>query len=83
MARLSRAQAAAGIDRAGELPDHLAPILRYLASTTEPMPEVIEVLGPAVERMLVALRRAEPANPYVDLLSAVQAAVPGPAKENA
>ena len=43
---------------------------------TEPLPELVEVLGPALERMLAALRKAEPDNPYVEpAAKRVQAAV--------
>ncbi len=83
MATLNRTFALAGVDTDGELPDHLAPILRYLAVTSEPLPELVEVLGPALERMLAALRKAEPKNPYVDLLLAVQAACQGLKREDA
>jgi nitrate reductase delta subunit len=83
LARLKRAFAAAGVNPAGELPDHLAPILSYLACAPGPLPELVEVLDPALKRMLAALRKAEPANPYVDLLEAVQAACQGFGKEDA
>jgi len=87
MAKMNRALAEADVEPDGELPDHLAPTLRYLAATPDPLPEVIEVLGPAVGRMLDALRKAEPDNPYVSLLQAVQAQCqglnPGLKKEDA
>jgi len=81
MATMNRALALADVDTGGELPDHLAPILRYLAVTSEPLPEMVEVLGPALGRMLSALRAAEPDNPYVSLLLAVQALCQGLKRE--
>ncbi len=72
LARLRRAQLAAGMDSRGELPDHLAPVLRYLERTREPLPELLEVLGPALQRMQAALRKAEPGNPYAGLLEAAR-----------
>jgi len=83
MAKMNRALAEAAVDADGELPDHLAPILRYLAVVPVPLPELIEVLGPAVDRMLDALRKAEPDNPYVSLLQAVQAQCQGLKQEGA
>ncbi len=77
MANMNRALAEADVDADGELPDHLAPILRYLAAVSDPLPDLIEVLDPAVGRMLSALRSAEPDNPYVSLLQAVQAQCQG------
>jgi nitrate reductase delta subunit len=62
-------------DRAagGELPDHLAVVLRYLAAT--PRGDAREVLlrdglVPAVDRMLAALENPE--NPYRAVLAAVR-----------
>ncbi len=73
LASMGRALAGAGIDPGGELPDHLGPVLRYLAVAPQPLPELLEALDPALERMLTALRKAEPDNPYVSLLEAVRA----------
>jgi len=83
MAKMNRALAEAGVETDGELPDHLAPSLRYLAATGNPLPEMIEVLGPALQRMIATLRKAEPDNPYVSLLQAVQAQCQGLKKEGA
>ncbi len=83
LARLRRAYAAAGVDSSGELPDHLAPILGYLACTQQPLPELVDALGPALNKILAALRKAEPANPYVDLLEAIRGACQGLGKEDA
>lgn len=81
MAALSAALAEAGVPAAGELPDHLAPVLCYLGSTAPPwpgqrpapLPELVSVLEPALERMAEALCKAEPDNPYARLIAAVQA----------
>lgn len=83
MAKMNRALALADVEPDGELPDHLAPILRYLAATPDPLPEVVEVLGPALGRMIEALRKAESDNPYVSLLQAVQALSQDLKKEDA
>ncbi len=71
LSQLNRAMLEAGIDLEGELPDHLVPVLRYLGTVEAPLPKLVEVFGPAVERMIAVLRKAEPGNPYVDLLEAV------------
>jgi nitrate reductase molybdenum cofactor assembly chaperone NarJ/NarW len=81
LSKMSRALAEAGVDTQGELPDHVAPCLRYLAVTPGPLPDLIGEFGPAVDRMLRALREAQPDNPYVSLLQAVQAACQGLQKE--
>jgi nitrate reductase molybdenum cofactor assembly chaperone NarJ/NarW len=75
MADLQRAEWEAEVDQAGELPDHLLPVLRYLAITEAPLPDVVEVLPRAVDEMRKDLRRAEPDNPYLHLLDAAAAAV--------
>jgi len=72
LASMNRAEAEAGVDPNGELPDHLDPVLRYLARVPEPLPELVEVLAPSVDKMLKALKKAEPENPYVHLLSATK-----------
>ncbi len=74
LSRMAQALAENGIDPEGELPDHLAPVLRYLGRVTEPLPELVDVLEPAVQRMQAVLGRADPGNPYLDLLEAAQAA---------
>lgn len=71
MAELKGAQREAGIDPAGELPDHIEPILRYLDSVPEPLLDLIEVLPAAVEKMVAQLKKAESDNPYRHLLAAV------------
>ena len=72
LAALTRAQQEAGIDPAGELADHLEPVLRYLGTVSKPLPELIEVAGPAVAKMHTALKKAEADNPYLHLLAATR-----------
>ena len=72
LSKMNRELLENGIDLQGELPDHLIPVLRYLGQVSEPLPELIEVLGPAVQRMTAGLRKADPDNPYLDLFEAVQ-----------
>ncbi len=72
LSAMGRELQVAGVDTGGELPDHLAPILRYLGRTAELLPELVQVLGPALERMTAGLRRVEPDNPYLDLLAAAR-----------
>jgi nitrate reductase delta subunit len=72
LAAMNRAEAEAGIDPEGELPDHLDPVLRYLGRVSEPLPELTEVVGPAIGKMHKALKKAEPKNPYVHLLVATR-----------
>ncbi|MDR9449685.1 MAG: nitrate reductase [Acidimicrobiia bacterium] len=70
MAGVKVAQDEVGIDRRGELPDHLEPVLRYLAATNEPFPGLVEVFAQAVSRMRKTLKEAEADNPYRHVLAA-------------
>ncbi len=70
---LNRAFGEAGVSAEGELPDHLAPVLCYLAGATAPPDALAEVFDPAIDRMVARLREAEPDNPYLDLFLAIQA----------
>lgn len=72
LSNLSRELLKMDIDTEGELPDHLIPILRYLALASDPLPELVEHLDPALRRMSAALRQAEANNPYLNLLDAAQ-----------
>lgn len=72
LAKMSREIMETGIDADGELPDHLIPILRYLAQSSSPDPELIEVINPAIQRMIAALRKVDSANPYLYLLEGLQ-----------
>jgi len=71
MSMMNRAIAACQIDSEGELPDHLIPVLRLLDQSTEPFPELEEVLAPAVARIQAGLIKADPENPYGSLIAAI------------
>jgi nitrate reductase molybdenum cofactor assembly chaperone NarJ/NarW len=75
LSKMNRALMQSDIDADGELPDHLIPVFRYLATVHEPLPELVEVLEPALQRMTAALRNADIKNPYLHLLDAAQALV--------
>jgi nitrate reductase delta subunit len=81
LAMMNREVQQAGIETEGELPDHLIPVLRYLGKAAQPIPELVEVLDPALQRMQIALRKADPGNLYIDLLEAVQECCKGLNKE--
>ena len=70
MADLQAAMRNEGIDLHGELPDHIEPILRYLAVTSDPLPDLMAVLPDAVAEMKHTLDRAAGKNPYRHLLAA-------------
>jgi nitrate reductase delta subunit len=71
MAALNRDMADLGVDVMGELPDHIDPVLRYLAATAAPLEDLVEVLPAAVATMAETLERAAADNPYRHLLAAV------------
>ena len=68
LAKMSREVVEGEIDAEGELPDHLIPVLRYLAQAESPLPELVEIFEPSVKRMAASLRQSDPANPYLHLL---------------
>lgn len=70
MAKLNREMAQYDIDPEGELPDHLVPVLRYLAVNPTPLPELLEHFVPAVQRMAAVLREKDKHNPYLHLFEA-------------
>jgi nitrate reductase delta subunit len=72
MARLQEAMHAVGVHPNGELPDHLDPILRYLAATDEPLADLKPVLVPAVTKMERTLAKADSKNPYLHVLTAAR-----------
>lgn len=71
LSKLNREMLEIGVDMEGELPDHLIPVLRYLGMVKKPLPDLIEILVPAVQRMQVVLRKADGDNPYGDLLDGI------------
>ena len=71
MSRLNQAMQENQIDLGGELPDHLTPVLRYLDQVTDPVPELLEIFKPAVEKIIQKLKKQDPDNPYCHLLQAV------------
>jgi nitrate reductase delta subunit len=75
MAKANREMQELGVEKDGDLPDHLVPILRYLDASAglsiTPIAELIEVFEPAVQKMRKGLKKAEPGNPYVYVLEAV------------
>ncbi len=73
MADLQREYALVGVDRRGELPDHLEPVLRYLDATDRPLPDLVDVLPGAVAAMIKDLKKEDRKNPYLFLLGAAQA----------
>lgn len=83
LSKMNRALIETGIDTQGELPDHLIPVLRYLGRAPDPLPELVEVLDPAIQRITAGLRKADSDNPYLDLLEAAQSLCNGLKKEPA
>lgn len=75
MAELNAAYQALGVDPAGEIPDHLIPVLRYLAVAETPLPELLQLLGPALHQIVHTLKTLEPKNPYLLLLEGTLEAV--------
>lgn len=73
MSSLVPAMAEARVDLHGELPDHIEPVLRYLAATDEPLDDLLDVLPGAVATMNQTLKHAVPDNPYCHLLAATLA----------
>ena len=73
MSKLNRQMYELDIDPAGELPDHMVPVLRYLGAADAPLPELMENFEPAVERMIGILREKDRRNPYISLFEAALA----------
>ncbi|MCL1595663.1 MAG: nitrate reductase [Actinomycetia bacterium] len=74
MAELRGAMREVDVDPEGELPDHLDPILRYLAATDEPIESLAPVLVPAITKMEKTLKKADSKNPYIHVLQAARIA---------
>ncbi|WP_299431797.1 nitrate reductase [uncultured Meiothermus sp.] len=75
MAELNSAYREWGIDCANEIPDHLIPVLRYLSVVEEPLPELLQLLQPALVQIHHTLKTLEPKNPYLWLIEATLEAV--------
>lgn len=75
MAELNAEYARLGVDTLGEIPDHLIPVLRYLAVAEQPLPELLQLLEPALRQMIHTLKTLEPKNPYLLLLEATREAI--------
>jgi nitrate reductase delta subunit len=75
MAELSAEYARLGVDGQGEIPDHLIPVLRYLSVAEEPLPELLQLLQPALQQIHHTLKTLEPKNPYLLLIEATLEAV--------
>ncbi|MBT3321292.1 MAG: nitrate reductase [Anaerolineae bacterium] len=73
MAALNHELKAHEIDLEGELPDHLRPILQYLSVSSEPLPELLEVLEKSIKSMHNSLKKSEKDNPYLLLFDAIAA----------
>lgn len=80
MAKMNRALWEARVDPGGELPDHLIPVLRYLAADPAPLADLLDILEPSLARMRDNLSKADPRNPYNLLLEAIGAACAGQLK---
>lgn len=78
MSKLNSAMAKLDIDTAGELPDHIAPVLRYLDRVDEPIPELADNFEAAVGRMAATLREKDKTNPYLELMEATLKIAPRP-----
>lgn len=94
MATMNRELAKYQVDTSGELPDHLIPVLRYLAVigsasmhdahpqvAPEPLPELLELLEPALRQIHHTLKVLDKHNPYLTLIEATQQAVEPLCKE--
>ncbi len=75
MADLKRHMEDHGVHLGGELPDHIEPVLRYLAAVPQPLDDLVEVLTGAVDEMRSTLKQADKRNPYRHLLDATLAVV--------
>lgn len=68
-----------GVDLDGELPDHLVPVLRYLARSPETpdreTPLLDQALAPALAGIVRSLRSSAERNPYIHVLEGVAKAL--------
>lgn len=73
MSKLNRLMYELDIDPEGELPDHIAPVLRYLGAADQPLPDLLENFEAALDRMIGTLREKDRRNPYILLFEAALA----------
>jgi nitrate reductase delta subunit len=73
MAEMKVALEFEGVPLNGELPDHLDPVLRYLAVADPPLPSLVEVFPASIAVMIKKLKEADDASPYLHLLKAIAA----------
>ena len=73
MAEMKAALEFEGIPLNGELPDHLDPVLRYLAVADPPRPSLVEVFPASVATMTKKLNESDDTSPYLHLLKAIAA----------
>jgi nitrate reductase delta subunit len=86
LAELGRRQREAGIDMEGELPDHLVPVLRYLAAVPEPLPGLVQIVTPGLRKVRAGVESLDSTSPYLPVLDATlecTAAVAQPAGDGA
>jgi nitrate reductase delta subunit len=74
MAEMKAALEFQGVPMNGELPDHLDPVLRYLAVADPPLPSLVEVFPAAVATMTKKLKETDNSSPYLYLLKAIGSA---------
>lgn len=74
MAEMKAALEFEGVPMNGELPDHLDPVLRYLAVADPPLPSLVEVFPAAIATMTKKLKESDNTSPYLHLLKAIAAA---------
>lgn len=74
MSRLNQIMLKLRINKQGELPDHLIPILRCLDVSPSPIPDFDGVFIKSIKAMRKNLRSSEPDNPYNDLFAAIESA---------
>ena len=73
MAEMKVALEFEGVPMNGELPDHLDPVLRYLAVADPPLPSLVEVFPASIAVMTKKLKEADDTSPYLHLLKAIAA----------
>jgi len=74
MAEMKVALEFEGVSMNGELPDHLDPVLLYLAVADPPLPSLVEVFPAAVATMTKKLKESDDSSPYLLLLKAIASA---------